>query len=329
MMDRRAFIGALAGGVIVAPLAAQAQQAGKLYRIGLLSGGSPERNTPQIEAFLKSLHDMGWVDGQNVIIEWRSAEASTDRLAALATELVQLKVDVIVTVASTPATVAAKRATTTIPIVMVAVGAPLESGLVTSLARPGGNITGSTTLGGEVASKRLDFVKELIPKATQVALLWNPDNPANAALYRELLEKAQRAQLKLVSVEVRHPREFDCGFALLARKRPDALLLTGDPMHLVHMGRVIEFTAKHRLPAIYNTRENAVAGGLMSYGANQPDLFKRAAAYVDRILNGTRPAELPVEQPTKFELLINLKTAKALRLTIPRTLILQADQVIE
>jgi putative ABC transport system substrate-binding protein len=234
-----------------------------------------------------------------------------------------------VTAASTPATVAVKRATTTIPIVMVAAGAPVETGLVASLARPGGNITGSTTLGGEVASKRLDFVKELIPKATQVALLWNPDNPANVALYRELMQKAQQAQLKLLSVEVRHAKEFDSGFALLERLRPDALLLTGDPMHLVHMGRVIEFTAKHQLPAVYNTRDSVLQGGLMSYGANQSELYKRAATYVDRILKGAKPADLPVEQPTKFELLINLKTARALRLTIPRTLILQADQVIE
>src|SRR5262245_22725092 len=310
-------------------LESEAQQAGKVYRIGILSGGSPEKNTPQVEAFLERLHDLGWVDGQNVIVEWRSSEGRTDRLPALATELVQLKVDVIVTATSTPATVAAKRATTTIPVVMVAVVAPVENGLVTSLARPGGNITGSTTLGGEVASKRLDFVKELVPKATQVALLWNPDNPANAMLYRELAQKAQQAQLKLFSVEVLHPREFDNGFALLARQRPDALLLTGDPMHLIHMGRVIEFAAKHQLPAIYNTTESVAAGGLMSYGVSHPELYKRAATYVDRILKGARPAELPVEQPTKFELLINLKTAKALRLTIPRTLILQADQIFE
>src|SRR5262245_47068454 len=248
MMDRRAFITMVSGGILSEPLGSEAQQ-GRVYRVGILSGGSPEKNTPQIEAFLKRLRDMGWVDGQNVIIEWRSAEGWTDRLAALANELVQLKVDVIVTAASTPATVAAKRATTTIPIVMVAVGSPVQSGLVDSLARPGGNVTGSTTLGGEAASKRLDFVKELLPKASQVALIWKPGNPANAALYRELVPKAQQAQLKLLSVEVRQPKEFDGGFALLARHRPDALLLTGDPMHLVHMRRVIEFTAKQKLPA--------------------------------------------------------------------------------
>ena len=328
-MDRRGFITVVGGSILVRSLTAEAQQTGKVYRIGILSGGWPEKHAPQIETFLKALHGMGWIDGQNIVIEWRSAEGRMDRLGALAAELVHIKVDVIVTVASTPATVAAKRATTTIPVVMVAVGAPVENGLVASLARPGGNVTGSTTLGGEVASKRLDFVKELIPKATRVALLWNPDNQANAALYRGLMPKAQQAQLKLLSVEVRHAKEFDSGFALLERLRPDALLLTGDPMHLVHMGRVIEFTAKHQLPAIYNTRDNVLQGGLMSYGANQSELFKRAATYVDRILKGAKPADLPVEQPTKFELLINLKTARALRLTIPQTLILQADQAIE
>jgi len=319
----------LALSLVIAPLAAEAQQVGKSYRIGILSGGSPDKDSPNIEAFRNGLRDMGWVEGRNVVIEWRSAEGRTERLTGLAAELVHLKVDVIVTAASTPATLAAKRATTTTPVVMVAVGAPLETGLVASLARPGGNVTGSTTLGGEVASKRLDFVKELVPKAAQVALLWNPDNPANARLYRELVQKAQQAHLKLLSVEVRDVKEFDSGFALLAKQRPAALLLTGDPMHLVHMGRVIEFTAKHQLLAIYNTRESVLDGGLMSYGANQPELYRRAATYVDKILKGTKPGDLPVEQPTKFELVINLKTAKALGLTIPRTLLLQADQVIE
>ena len=319
----------LALSVTLASLAGEAQQAGKPYRIGILSGGSPDKNSPHIEAFRQGLRDKGWVEGRTVVIEWRSAEGRTDRLGGLASELVHLKVDVIVTAGSTPATLAAKRATTTTPIVMVAVGAPLDTGLVPSLARPGGNVTGLTTLGGEVASKRLDFVKELLPEARQLALLWNPDNPANARLYSELTQKAQRAHLTLLSVEVRDVKEFDSGFALLVKQRPDALLLTADPMILVHMRRVIEFTAKHRLPAIYNTRESVEAGGLMSYDANQPELYKRAAIYVDKILSGTKPGDLPVEQPTKFELVINLKTAKALGLTIAPSLLLQADKVIE
>ena len=329
MMDRRAFISMVGGSILAGPLAAKAQQAGKVYRIGILSGGSPTRNSPHIEAFRQGLRDTGWVEGRDVLIEWRSAEGRTDKLTELMAELVHLKIDVIVTAGSTPATLAAKRATTTTPIVMVAVGAPLATGLVANLARPGGNVTGFTTLGGEVASKRLEFVKDLLPQATQVGLLWNPDNPANAQVYRELSEKARQTQLKLLSIEVRDAKEIDRGFALLVKQRPDVLLLTADPMLLVHMGRVIEFTAKHRLPAIYNTRESVEAGGLMSYDANQPELYKRAARYVDKILKGTPPGDLPVEQPAKFELVINLKTAKALGLTMPPVLRLQADHVIE
>ena len=264
-----------------------------------------------------------------MVIEWRSAEGRPDRLSPLAAELVQLKVDVIVTAGSTPATLAVKRATATIPVVMVAVGAPLDTGLVSNLARPGGNLTGFTTLGGEVASKRLEFVKDLLPGASQLALLWNPDNPANARVYSELRHKAQQAHLKLLSVEVRDANDFDSGFALLTKQRPDALLLTADPTLLVHMGRVIEFTTKHRVPTIYNTKDSVMAGGLMSYDADQPELYRRAATYVDKILKGARPGDLPVEQPTKFELVINLKTAKALGLTIKPSLLLQADQIIE
>jgi len=207
--SRRTFLAAFGGGILAAPLAAEAQQAGKLYRVGILSGGSPDKDSSGIEAFRNGLRELGWVEGRNVAIERRSAEGRTDRLTGLAAELVRLKVDVIVTAASTPATLAAKRATTTTPVVVVAVGAPLETALVDSLARPGGNVTGSTTLGGEVASKRLDFAKELVPPAAQVALLWNPDNPANARLYRELVQKAQQANLKLLSVEVRDVKEFD------------------------------------------------------------------------------------------------------------------------
>jgi putative ABC transport system substrate-binding protein len=315
--------------LVLAPLAAEAQQAGKVYRIGILSGGLPNKNSTHIDAFRQGLRDTGWLEGRDFVIEWRSSEGRTDLLTPLAVELVELKVDVIVTAASTPATVAAKRATSTIPIIMVAVGSALDTGLVANLSRPGGNVTGSTTLGAEVASKRLQFVKDLLPGAARIALLWNPDNPSNARLYADLRQRAQEAHLQLLSVEVRDVKDFDSGFRLLTEQRPDALLLTGDSMHLVHMRRVIEFTAKQRLPAIYNTRESAVAGGFMSYDANQPELYKRAAMYVDKILKGTKPGDLPVEQPTKFDLVINLRTAKALGLTIPPTLLLQADQVIE
>jgi putative ABC transport system substrate-binding protein len=238
-------------------------------------------------------------------------------------------VDLIVA-SGTPASFAAKQATSTIPLVMGALAAnPVETGLVASLARPGGNVTGNTTLGAEVGAKRLEFVKELVPRATQIALLWNPDNPANVRIHAELVEKAPTVGLKLFSVRVRTAEEFDGALALLAKERPDALLLTADPMHQLHMGQVIEFAAKQRLPAIYNTKDSVMAGGLMSYGANQPELYRRAATYVAKILNGAKVGELPVEQPTKFELVINLKTAKALGLKIPPSVLARADEVIE
>jgi putative ABC transport system substrate-binding protein len=319
----------LALALLAAPFAAKAQQPGKTSHIGILSSGWPAQDSVHIEAFRQGLRDAGWVEGQNLVIEWRSAEGKTDRLAALAAELVRLKVVVIVAATSTRATQAAMRATTTIPIVMVAAGAPLDTGLVASLARPGGNVTGNTTLGAEVGAKRLEFVKELVPRATQIALLWNPDNPANVRIHAELVEKAPTVGLKLFSVRVRTAEEFDGALALLAKERPDALLLTADPMHQLHMGQVIEFAAKQRLPAIYNTKDSVMAGGLMSYGANQPELYRRAATYVAKILNGAKVGELPVEQPTKFELVINLKTAKALGLKIPPSVLARADEVIE
>src|SRR5262245_47454991 len=328
-MHRRTFLCGLTLGTLSATFAVEAQQPGKVYRIGILSGGLPHMNSPQIEAFRRGLRETGWTEGRDVVIEWRSAEGKTDRLDALAAELTRLNVDVIVTTASTPATVAAKRATSTIPIIMIAVGSAVDTGLVASLARPGGNVTGSTTLGAEVATKRLQFVKDILPGAVRIALLWNPANPSNARLHMDLRQRAQQEHLQLLSVEVREVKDFDDGFRRLTELRPDALLLTGDPMHLVHMQRVIEFAAKRRLPAIYNTRESAEAGGLMSYHADQLVLFRRAATYVDRILKGVKPADLPVEQPTKFDLAINLRTARALGITIPPTLLLQADQVIE
>ena len=255
----------------------------------------------------------------------RGAAGSAPPLAA---ELVQLKVDVIVTAGSTPATLAVKRATATIPVVMVAVGAPLDTGLVSNLARPGGNLTGFTTLGGEVASKRLEFVKDLLPGAFQLALsgiLTTRRTRGSTATRAISAAGAPEAALGRSA----DANDFDSGFALLTKQRPDALLLTADPTLLVHMGRVIEFTTKHRVPTIYNTKDSVMAGGLMSYDADQPELYRRAATYVDKILKGARPGDLPVEQPTKFELVINLKTAKALGLTIKPSLLLQADQIIE
>src|SRR5262245_302893 len=325
-MGRRTFLTTMGLAVLIAPLAVEAQQAGRVYRIGVLSGAPPEWLVPMLDAFRQGLRGLGYAESQ-IIFHIRYAEGRDEVLPRLVGELVRLKVDVIVTTSSTPATLAVKRATTEIPVVMVGVGQP--EAIVSNIARPGGNITGSTILGSEVAPKRLELVKELRPGATQVALLWNPDNPANVYVERELNGTARRLGLKLVSARVRDVTEFDSAFKVIATQRVAALIVTGDPMHQVHIGRVIDFAARNRLAAIYNIRENVLAGGLMYYGADHRELYRRAAIYVDKILKGTKPGDLPVEQPTRFELGINLKTAKALDLTIPPSLLLRADQVIE
>jgi ABC-type uncharacterized transport system substrate-binding protein len=324
-MERRTLLGMLVGSFLAAPIPAKAQQPGRVYRIGVLSGASPEWLVPMLNAFRKGLLDLGYAESQ-IVFHIRYAEGRDEVLPRLAGELVSLKVDVIVTTSSTPGTLAAKQATTEIPIVMVGVGQP--EAVVSNIARPGGNITGSTILGSEVAPKRLELVKELRPRATQVALLWNTDNPANVYMERELRRTAHRLGLKLVSARVRDVNEFDTAFDLIAKQRVAALIVTGDPMHQVHIGRVIDFAARNRVPAIYNIKENVLAGGLMSYGADHRELYRRAAIYVDKILKGTKPGDLPVEQPTRFELTINLKTAKALGLTIPSLVLLRADEVI-
>jgi putative ABC transport system substrate-binding protein len=252
---------------------------------------------------------------------------SRERLPALAAELVQLPVDVLVT-AGAVATRAAQEATTTIPIVMVAVGDPLRTGIVASLAQPGGNVTGSTILGAELSAKRLQLLHEALPTLARVAFLWNPANIANRLHFEDIVRGAEALGMTLQSVEASTPDGFDRAFAAVSGDRPDALIMTADPLHQLHVGRVIAFAAQHRLPALYQLRENVEAGGLMSYGASQPELFRRGALYVDKILKGAKPADLPVEQPMKFELVINLKTAEALGITIPPMLLFQADAVI-
>jgi len=327
VIDRRAFLGGLIGGLL-APPPAEAQQAGKTYRVGVLLGDRPDHLASLLEVFRQGLRDLGRAEPQ-IVFHVRDAGGRVEDLPRLAGELVNLKVDVIVTASSTPATLAAKRATTSIPIVAVAVGAPVLNDLVANIARPGGNITGSTILGTEVAPKRLELAKELRPGATLVALLWNPDNLANRELERELTEAAPRQGLKLMSAGVRKVGEFESALDMIARQRADALLVTGDSMHQTHIGRVIAFAARSRIPTLYNLKENALAGGLMAYAADHRELYRRAAVYVDKILKGTKPGDLPFEQPTTFELVINLKTAKALGLTIPQSLLQRADQVIE
>ena len=308
--------------LLAVPRAVEAQQATRIARVGLLDYAA------FWDPLRERLRDLGYVEGQNITFEYRRSEGRRERLPELAAELVRLKVDVIVSY-GTPATRAAQQVTTRIPIVMVGIGDPLGTGLVASLGRPGGNITGNTILGPEIVAKRLQLLKEAIPKLSRVTLIYNPKNPSNALNLQELRAAAPALGVTLRSVEVSRPDEFESAFAALTTERPDALIVTADPMHQLHVKQIVDFTAKRRLPAMYQEKENVIAGGLMSYGPSIPESFRQAAVYVDRILKGTRPAELPVEQPTKFELAINLKTAKALGLTIPKTLLARADQVIE
>jgi putative tryptophan/tyrosine transport system substrate-binding protein len=316
------FLAGTGAVLLAAPPAAEAQPAGKMYRVGLLD------YAPFWEPLLQGLRDLGYVEGQNIAIEYRPAEGRYDRLPRLAAELVRLKVDVIVTY-GTPATRAAKQATTTVPIIMVATGDPLRTGLVSSLSRPEANVTGHSFLTAEIVGKRLELLKEAIPRLSRVAFLWNPTNLANARQFEEVQVGARTVGVRLQSVEVRSPDGFESAFAAIVREHPDALLMTADTMLTLHALRIIDFAAKRRLPTMFQTRELVEAGGLMSYGASLPELFRRAATYVDRILKGAKPADLPVEQPTKFELVINLKTAKALGLTIPPALLQRAEEVIQ
>jgi putative ABC transport system substrate-binding protein len=321
-MRRREFI-TLIGGVAAAwPLAARAQQpVSKMPRIGIFDPGS------RWEPFRQGLRDLGYIEGRDIAIEFRSVEGR-DQLVAAATELARLPVDVIVTFGSQE-TQAAKQATTTIPIVMAGIGDPVRAGFVTSLAHPGGNITGNTILGPEVAAKRLQLFKLAVPTISRVAFLWNPDNPSQVTYPDEWKAAARALGVEMLFVAVRSSDEFDSAFAAMMRERPDAFTMTYDYLHQFHIGWIIDFLVRNRLPAMYQVRENVVAGGLMSYGASLPDLYRRAAGYVHKILQGTRPADLPVEQPIKFELTVNLKTAKTLGLTIPEPFLLLADEVIE
>jgi putative tryptophan/tyrosine transport system substrate-binding protein len=320
---RREFIRLLAGAAAAWPLAARAQQsAAKMPRIGIIG----EAQAGQ-DHFRKGLRDFGYIEDRNVTIEYRSAEERPDQLAAAATELARLPVDVLVTY-GTPATHAAKQATATIPIVMTG-GDAVRAGFVTSLAHPGGNITGLSLLGPEVGVKRLQLLKLAVPTMSRAAFLWNPNNASHAAYLDGWKAAAPVLGVEMLFVAVGSPDEFDTAFAVMMRERPDAFTMTADALHQLHMAWIIDFLARNRLPGAYQMRENVVAGGLMSYGANLPDMFRHAASYVHKILQGARPADLPVEQPTKFDLAVNLKTAKALGLTIPEPFLLLADEVIE
>jgi putative ABC transport system substrate-binding protein len=327
MVTRRAFIGTLAGGLLAAPLVAQAGP-GRIPRVGYVWARVSSEDQRTWEVARQGLRELGYVEGQNIALEVRWAEGRYERLPALVAELVRLKVDVLV-VATTPGALAAKSATGTIPIVMTAVGDPVGSGLVASLARPGGNLTGLSLFNKEVSGKRLELLKESLPTVSRVAVLVNPGNPIHTTFWKETQSAAQTLGLQLQSIEVRGPKDFDDTFTTAARGRAEALLAFDDSLTLGHRTRLVALAAKHRLPAMYGFREFPDAGGLMSYGPNNLDLYRRTARYVDRILRGAKPADLPVEQPTKFELVINLKTAKALGLTIPPSVLARADQVIE
>ena len=326
-MKRREFIALLAGAAAW-PLAARAQQPAKIPRVGLLSTFSPSETGPWHQALRQGLRDLGWVEGENISIEYRYAEGRLDRLPAIATDLVRLKVDLIFTDTTSPA-LAAKNATRSIPIVVASASDFVETGLAQSLARPGANITGLDQIAPELGGKRLELLKEIVPTLSGVVVLWNPQNKTSTRNWNELQVPASQLGLTLHSLEVRHADELDKAFEVATRARADALAILPEPVFVANLKRIADFAAKNHLPSIFHLREFADAGGLITYGPDRADLFWRAAAYIDKILKGTKPADLPIQRPTKFELVINLKTAKALGLEVPTTLLARADEVIE
>jgi putative ABC transport system substrate-binding protein len=321
---------ALAAVALGAPLAAFAQQKGKVWRVGFLSTRHVDLRDSDYYygPFRQGMRELGYVDGKNLVIEWRSAEGKSERLPGLATELVNLKVNVIMT-AGTASASAAMKATTSIPIVIAAVPDPVGSGLVKSLARPGGNITGLSNLGSELGLKHLEMLLGMVPRLSRLAVLVNPTNPSHAPFLKHVQTAAPKTGITILSLDARDPQEIENAFAQMARQKAGAAIVAPDSFFIQQLRQIADLAAKHRLPTISGQRAYAEAGGLMSYGTNLADLFRRAATYVDKIFKGAKPADLPVEQPTKFELFINGKTAKTLGLTIPNELILRADRVIE
>ena len=324
MADRRTFIGSVACGLFGSPAITLAQQPAKVPRIGVLANSE----SPAWDAFRRGLRELGYVDGHNVAMEWRWADGKADRYPALAAELVQLKVDLIVT-SSTPATLAAKQATSTIAILMLNSAYPDKIGLVESLARPGGNITGYSNLSADLMGKKLQLLKEMVPKAARVAVLWDPANPVAVMGFRDMLAAAAVVGLEIQSIEVRAPDDYPAAFAAVAAGRADVLHAHVNPVNSRNYQLIVDFALKNRLPSSFEERLFVVAGGLFSYGSSFSDTYQRSAIYVDKILKGAKPAEMPIQQPTKFEFVINLKTAKALGLTVPNSLLLRADEVIQ
>ncbi len=321
-------ISILALGLLAAPLPADAQQAGKVYRIGFLTRGSVEGFKLRLAAFRQGLRELEYLEGKNIVIEERYAEGRRKRLPALAEELVRFKVDVIV-VHGGAAARAANEAGRTIPVVFAVQAEPVGTGLVASLARPGGNITGLSDFHSDLIPKRLELLQEVVPSASRIAALWDPTTTSHPRQWKLIQAAAPKLGVTLLSLEVPRPEDFDHAFATMRKERPGGLVVFGSSSINKHRKRIIEFLLKNRLPAIHTTPPWAVAGGLMSYGTNLLDLYRRSATYVDKLLKGAKPAELPVEQPTKFELVINLKTAIQLGITIPPSILYRADKVIK
>jgi len=326
MMDRRTFTRCIGCGLLAAPFAALAQQTGKVYRLGMLEAVPAEQNAANLDALRKALRDLGYVEGRNLVIEYRSADGRAERFSELAAELVRLKVDLIVA-RGTPAARAAKDATATTPVIMATMGDP--SALVTSFARPGGNVTGLTTFSTELTAKRIELLKELVPNVARVALLHNMGNPAAPAEWEETKAAARALGLQAELLDVRTAGELDAAFERAVRQHVDALVIGADGLTQLHQRAIVGLAARNRLPATYPGREFVESGGLIAYAVNYPDLYVRLATFVDKVFKGAKPGDLPVEQPTKFELVINLKTARALGLTIAPSLLVRADAVIQ
>ena len=327
-MNRRAFVSSLAGGLLAAPLAAEAQQTGKVPIVGVLAPQSRETSASRWEVFREGLRELGWQDGRNIRVEARFADGTFDRLRQLAQDLVNLGPSVIVA-STSPGIGAAIGATKTIPIVMVDVGDPVATGFVEDLARPGGNVTGVTNMARDITRKRLQLLKEAVPRASRIAVMMNPDDPFAVVQWREVEQAAAPLNVQLQRLDVRNANELDHAFLSAVAAKADAVLRLVDPLAVIFARRTAELTVKHRLPAMLALKADVEMGGLIGYFADPLDYYRRSAAYVDRILKGARPADLPIEQPTKFKLFINVKTAKMLGLTLSPSLLARADEVIE
>jgi putative ABC transport system substrate-binding protein len=328
-MRRRDFIKVVGGGVVAWPLAARAQQhSEKIPRVGWLVPGTRDNQEPLIEEYRRGMRELGYVEGRNIETEYLYADAQFDRLPGLAQTLVEHKVDVVVT-SSTPATLAAERATSTIPIVFATISDPIDTGVIASLARPGGNATGLSLMSSDLSAKRLELIHTLVPRVSRIAVLWDSSNPGMALRVRETKAAAERSKVGFLDASAHDLDGLEAIFAELSKQPPEAMVVTTEPFTRQHRVRILDFMTRNAIPCMYEDGRFVEEGGLISYGPNVPDLYKRAAIYVDKIIKGAKPANLPVEQPAKFELIINLKTAKALAIAVPQSMLVAADEVIE